>query len=64
MGWRPGPDGGAGTSPDRDPGTPGAPVRDPRLDPRTRTALSLIRVSRCRARSSGLRALKTLRRSR
>jgi hypothetical protein len=31
MGWRPGPDGGTGTSPDRDPGTPGPPVRDPRL---------------------------------
>jgi hypothetical protein len=33
MGWQPGKDGGAGASPDRDPGASGAPpARDPRLD--------------------------------
>ncbi len=33
MGWQPGPRGGTGASPDRDPGMPGGvpPVRDPRL---------------------------------
>ena len=33
MGWQPGPGGGTGASPDRDPGVPGGapPVRDPRL---------------------------------
>jgi len=32
MGWQPGPPGGTGANPDRDPGVPGvSPVRDPRL---------------------------------
>jgi len=32
MGWQPGPRGGTGASPDRDPGVPGvSSVRDPRL---------------------------------